>query len=89
MEAARRIINQEGPAALLGGLRARVLFHTPAAAICWSTYEAAKQFLQKWNEEHRPFNAWIFLQQEYWLAEVDFIYLRREENDLGIAGLVW
>jgi len=23
---------------------ARVLFHIPAAAICWTTYEAAKRF---------------------------------------------
>lgn len=41
-----KIIEKEGPRALLRGLKPRVLFHTPAAAICWSTYEASKTFLQ-------------------------------------------
>ena len=53
-DAARRIIQREGPGALLKGMRPRVLFHTPAAAICWSTYEAGKTFLQKWNDDQRP-----------------------------------
>lgn len=83
IEAARRIINQEGPAALLCGVRARVLFHTPAAAICWSTYEAAKQFLQKWNEEHRPFSVPQILKQEYWAHWRFDLFLKREENDPG------
>lgn len=29
----------------------RMLFHAPAAAICWSTYEASKAFFQNLNEE--------------------------------------
>ncbi|CAM6120370.1 unnamed protein product [Calypogeia fissa] len=48
--AAKQIVRQEGPGALLKGIRPRVLFHTPAAAICWSTYEAGKSFLTRWNE---------------------------------------
>ncbi|KAI7987015.1 Mitoferrin [Camellia lanceoleosa] len=43
--ALRQIVAKEGPQALLRGLKPRVLFHTPAAAICWSTYEAMKNFL--------------------------------------------
>eukprot|EP00897_Mesotaenium_endlicherianum_P007588 jgi/Mesen1/6858/ME000351S05974 len=52
--AMRDIVQQEGAGALLRGLRPRVLFHTPAAAICWSTYEAGKKFLQAWNERQAP-----------------------------------
>ena len=52
--AARMIIKREGPRALWRGMRPRVLFHTPAAAICWSTYEAGKTFLQQWNGDQRP-----------------------------------
>ncbi|KAK9276823.1 hypothetical protein L1049_006360 [Liquidambar formosana] len=44
--ALRQIVDKEGPKALLQGLKPRVLFHTPAAAICWSTYEAMKNLLQ-------------------------------------------
>eukprot|EP00252_Welwitschia_mirabilis_P026247 TRINITY_DN8522_c0_g1_i1.p1 TRINITY_DN8522_c0_g1~~TRINITY_DN8522_c0_g1_i1.p1 ORF type:complete len:331 (+),score=65.21 TRINITY_DN8522_c0_g1_i1:465-1457(+) len=49
LNAAQMIVSKEGAKALLGGLKARVLFHTPAAAICWSTYEACKTFLQHWS----------------------------------------
>ncbi|KAH7314637.1 hypothetical protein KP509_21G012300 [Ceratopteris richardii] len=42
----RNIVKKEGPKALVRGIKPRVLFHTPAAAICWSTYEAGKTFLQ-------------------------------------------
>lgn len=54
LAAARSIVKREGPGSLWRGMRARILFHTPAAAICWSTYEAGKTFLQKWNNEQRP-----------------------------------
>jgi solute carrier family 25 iron transporter 28/37 len=30
-----------------------MLFHAPAAAICWSTYEASKSFFERFNEERR------------------------------------
>ncbi|THU44511.1 hypothetical protein C4D60_Mb02t08150 [Musa balbisiana] len=42
-----KIVAKEGPRALLQGLKPRVLFHAPAAAICWSTYEAMKSYLQR------------------------------------------
>ncbi|GAX73490.1 hypothetical protein CEUSTIGMA_g942.t1 [Chlamydomonas eustigma] len=40
-----RIYQDEGMSALWRGLRPRVLFHVPAAAICWGTYESLKTFL--------------------------------------------
>ncbi|XP_043696454.1 mitoferrin-like [Telopea speciosissima] len=43
--ALKQIVSKEGPQALLQGLKPRILFHAPAAAICWSTYEAMKSFL--------------------------------------------
>ncbi|XP_057842955.1 uncharacterized protein LOC131052333 [Cryptomeria japonica] len=43
------IVSKEGPTALLRGLKPRMLFHAPAAAICWSTYEASKNFLHHWS----------------------------------------
>ncbi|KAH7365341.1 hypothetical protein KP509_18G021700 [Ceratopteris richardii] len=45
----RSIVKKEGPRALLRGMKPRVLYNTPAAAICWSTYEASKAFLQNIN----------------------------------------
>eukprot|EP00249_Psilotum_nudum_P017706 c26451_g1_i3 orf=445-1434(-) len=48
--ALQKIVAKEGPGALLKGLKPRVLFHTPAAAISWSTYEAGKKFLQHFND---------------------------------------
>ncbi|OVA16940.1 Mitochondrial carrier protein [Macleaya cordata] len=50
--AVKQIVAREGPQALLRGLKPRVLFHAPAAAICWSTYEAMKSFLQHVPEGH-------------------------------------
>ncbi|KAL3692190.1 hypothetical protein R1sor_005841 [Riccia sorocarpa] len=50
LHVAKKIVRREGPSALLKGIRPRILFHTPAAAICWSTYEAGKSFLLRWNE---------------------------------------
>lgn len=44
--ALRQIVAKEGARALLQGLKPRILFHTPAAAICWSTYEAMKNFVR-------------------------------------------
>ncbi|ERN18824.1 hypothetical protein AMTRI_Chr07g24450 [Amborella trichopoda] len=44
--AIQQIVTKEGPQALLRGLKPRLLFHAPAAAICWSTYEGCKSFLQ-------------------------------------------
>lgn len=53
LQALQQIVHTEGPGALWRGVRARVLFHTPAAAICWSTYEASKSALQRWNERRQ------------------------------------
>ena len=39
------IAAREGATALLKGLVPRVMFHTPAAAICWTTYEYLKTYL--------------------------------------------
>lgn len=41
----RTILTEEGGAALFRGIVPRVLFHIPAAAICWATYEASKRYL--------------------------------------------
>ncbi|EFJ31048.1 hypothetical protein SELMODRAFT_169433 [Selaginella moellendorffii] len=49
LEVARTIASHEGVGALFKGMMPRILFHTPAAAISWATYEAGKSFLQRWN----------------------------------------
>ncbi|XP_072995958.1 uncharacterized protein [Typha latifolia] len=49
--AIKKIVAKEGPQALTQGLKPRVLFHAPAAALCWSTYEAMKSFLQRCSHE--------------------------------------
>ncbi|KAL3649166.1 hypothetical protein CASFOL_005569 [Castilleja foliolosa] len=46
----RTIVKKDGYSGLLRGWTPRMLFHAPAAAICWSTYEAAKTFFQESNE---------------------------------------
>ncbi|KAL6987889.1 hypothetical protein U1Q18_013635 [Sarracenia purpurea var. burkii] len=43
------ILKKDGYGGLLRGWIPRMLFHAPAAAICWSTYEAAKTFFQDIN----------------------------------------
>ena len=43
--AMRRVIAEEGAGALLRGIGPRVLFHIPAGAISWATYEAGKRVL--------------------------------------------
>ena len=43
----RRIAADEGGAALWAGLAPRVLFHVPAAAVCWGTYETCKRLMRK------------------------------------------
>ncbi|GAB4860251.1 hypothetical protein Ancab_011731 [Ancistrocladus abbreviatus] len=43
------IVNKDGYKGLMRGWIPRMLFHAPAAAICWSTYEAAKSFFQELN----------------------------------------
>lgn len=41
----RQIAREEGPGALWRGWQPRMLWHAPAAAICWATYEAMKRIL--------------------------------------------
>ncbi|KAK4762487.1 hypothetical protein SAY86_008255 [Trapa natans] len=43
------IVKKDGYRGLMRGWTPRMLFHAPAAAICWSTYEAAKSFFQELN----------------------------------------
>jgi solute carrier family 25 iron transporter 28/37 len=42
---ARHVAEREGAKALFSGATARVLFHVPAAAICWTAYEFMKRNL--------------------------------------------
>ncbi|XP_031388840.1 uncharacterized mitochondrial carrier C8C9.12c-like [Punica granatum] len=46
----RTIVEKDGYRGLMRGWIPRMLFHAPAAAISWSTYEASKAFLQQFNE---------------------------------------
>ena len=41
----KQIVQTEGAGALWSGLKPRVMFHVPAAAICWGTYESIKKLL--------------------------------------------
>ena len=49
-DAARFIYRHEGLPGFFRGLLPRVLSHTPAAAISWTTYEAAKAWLLRARE---------------------------------------
>ncbi|XP_027350899.1 mitoferrin-like [Abrus precatorius] len=44
------VIRKDGYRGLMRGYIPRMLFHAPAAAICWSTYEASKSFFQQRND---------------------------------------
>jgi solute carrier family 25 iron transporter 28/37 len=44
------IVKKDGYRGLMRGWVPRMLFHAPAAAICWSTYEASKTFFQELND---------------------------------------
>ncbi|XP_065043524.1 uncharacterized protein LOC103987919 isoform X1 [Musa acuminata AAA Group] len=50
-EVIRAILRHDGYAGLMRGWKPRMLFHAPAAAICWSTYEAMKSFFEKLNDQ--------------------------------------
>jgi solute carrier family 25 iron transporter 28/37 len=45
----RTILKKDGYGGLIRGWIPRMLFHAPAAAICWSTYEALKTFFHELN----------------------------------------
>lgn len=51
-EVTRSIVIKDGYQGLLRGWIPRMLFHAPAAAICWSTYEASKTFFQQLNDSN-------------------------------------
>ena len=42
---ANRMLQHEGSAVFWNGIKPRILFHVPAAAVCWGTYESMKQLL--------------------------------------------
>lgn len=46
-DALRSIRVEEGYAGLMRGVKPRVLFHMPAAAVCWTTYEFCKHLMDK------------------------------------------
>jgi len=46
-QAALRIYKQEGYAGFFRGVTPRILSHTPAVAISWTTYETFKRYLQR------------------------------------------
>ncbi|CAI0381893.1 unnamed protein product [Linum tenue] len=46
----KTIVKKDGYRGLLRGWAPRMLFHAPAAAICWSTYEASKNFFHELND---------------------------------------
>lgn len=49
-EVVQAIIKRDGYTGLLRGWKPRMVFHAPAAAICWSTYEASKNFFKDLND---------------------------------------
>lgn len=48
------VVRKDGAGGLMRGWIPRMLFHAPAAAICWSTYEASKGFFHKINARNVP-----------------------------------
>ncbi|KAF5185699.1 Mitochondrial carrier protein [Thalictrum thalictroides] len=46
----KSIVKKDGYAGLIRGWKPRMLFHAPAAAICWSTYEFSKSIFQEHND---------------------------------------
>mmetsp|Transcript_21977 Transcript_21977/g.38698 ORF Transcript_21977/g.38698 Transcript_21977/m.38698 type:complete len:422 (+) Transcript_21977:304-1569(+) len=50
-QAAMRIYKTEGMVGFFRGMTPRILSHTPAVAISWTTYEAAKRYLTTFAEE--------------------------------------
>lgn len=41
----QQIVREEGKQVIWRGLKPRVMFHVPSAAICWGTYETMKELL--------------------------------------------
>ncbi|XP_062095014.1 uncharacterized protein LOC133800919 [Humulus lupulus] len=55
-EVIKSIVVKEGKQGLMRGWIPRMLFHAPAAAICWSTYEASKTFFQTLNQSNHNYH---------------------------------
>ena len=51
-QAAATIWREEGAAGFVRGMTPRILSHTPAVAISWTTYETAKQYLLSSHHHH-------------------------------------
>lgn len=51
-QALKQVLNQEGAIGLFRGIVPRVMSHTPAVAISWTTYETAKAALWKATNGH-------------------------------------
>lgn len=47
LDALRVIRDEEGFQGLMRGVRPRILFHIPAAAVCWTTYEFCKHLFKQ------------------------------------------
>ncbi|KAG2485519.1 hypothetical protein HYH03_015791 [Edaphochlamys debaryana] len=46
LDTLRQIVREEGMQAVWQGVKPRVMFHVPAAAVCWGTYESMKSLLR-------------------------------------------
>lgn len=51
----RRIIAEEGMSTIWRGMKPRVLFNAPAAAVSWGTYETIKDVLLGKDAQHHHF----------------------------------
>ncbi|KAJ4847570.1 hypothetical protein Tsubulata_015393 [Turnera subulata] len=51
MNVIKTIVKKDGYRGLMRGWVPRILFHAPATAICWSTYEASKAFFHRLNDK--------------------------------------
>jgi solute carrier family 25 (mitochondrial iron transporter), member 28/37 len=50
MKRLSELVRTEGYQALWHGVSARVLFHAPAATVCWGVYESMKKFFGAQND---------------------------------------
>lgn len=75
-EVIRAIIKRDGYAGLMRGWKPRMLFHAPAAAICWSTYEASKSFFHRLNQKNTIVWGWVL--QLYYFCRSLFLSQLKE-----------
>lgn len=48
----QQIVREEGAHTLMRGVKPRVMYHVPAAALCWGTYESMKTLLADRTQTH-------------------------------------